>query len=40
MKEMWKEWGEDVEGSGQVHPVILKNDLGVDVFLFEWDVYT
>jgi hypothetical protein len=20
MKERWKEWGEDVEGSGQVHP--------------------
>ncbi len=27
MKELWKEWGEDVEGSGQVHPAILSNDL-------------
>jgi hypothetical protein len=22
MKELLKEWGEDVEGSGQVHPVL------------------
>ena len=35
MKELWKEWGEDVEGSGQVHPAILNNDLGVGALLLE-----
>jgi hypothetical protein len=33
MKELWKEWGDDVEGSGQVHPAILSNDLGVGALL-------
>ena len=27
VKELWKEWSEDVKGSGQVHPAILNNDL-------------
>ena len=36
MKELWKAWGEDVEGSGQVHPAILSNDLGVAALLLEW----
>ncbi len=31
--------GEDVEGSGQVHPAILNNDLGVGALLLEWQVY-
>jgi hypothetical protein len=39
MKDLWKEWGEDVEGSGQVHPAILRNDLGVAALLLEWQVY-
>jgi hypothetical protein len=25
MQELWKEWGEDVEGSGQLHRAILSN---------------
>ena len=29
MKAPWKVWGEDVEGSVQVHHAILNNDLGV-----------
>jgi hypothetical protein len=39
MKELWKTLGEVVEGSGQVHPAILNNDLGVAAFLLEWQVY-
>ena len=40
MKELWKEWGEDVEGSGQVHPpAIVKDDVGVAALLLEWQVY-
>ena len=39
MKELWKAWGDDFEGSNQVHPAILNNDLGVSVFLLEWQVY-
>ena len=39
VKKLWKEWGEDVEGSGQVHPAILNNDLGVRAILLEWQVY-
>ena len=35
MKELLKEWGEDVEGSGQVYRAILNNDLGVDALLLE-----
>jgi hypothetical protein len=27
MKELWKEWGEDVEDSGQGHPAILNNSV-------------
>jgi hypothetical protein len=33
MKELWKEWDEDVEGSGQLHRAILSNDLGVGALL-------
>ena len=32
MKEMWKEWGEDVEGSDQVHPAI-------EVMTWVWVLY-
>ena len=39
MKELWKEWDEDVEGTGQVHPAILNNDLGVDALFLAWQVY-
>ena len=35
MKELWQGWGKDVEGSGQVHPAILNNDLGVGALLLE-----
>jgi hypothetical protein len=35
MKVLWKAWGEDVEGSGQVHPAILNNDLDVAALLLE-----
>jgi hypothetical protein len=35
MKELWKAWGEDVEGSGQVHPAILSNDLCVAALFLE-----
>ena len=35
MKELWKEWGQDVEDSGEVHPDIFKNDLGVVALLLE-----
>ena len=37
MKELWKEWGEDVEGSDQVHPAQndLSRDLGVGALLLE-----
>ena len=39
MKERCSAWGEDVESSGQVHPAILSNDLGVAALLLEWQVY-
>ncbi len=39
VKELWKSWGEDVEGSGQVHPAIINNDLGVAALLLERQVY-
>ena len=39
VKELWKSWGEDVEGSGQVHHAILNNDLGVAALLLERQVY-
>jgi hypothetical protein len=39
MKDLWKEWGDDVEGSGEVHTAILKNDLCVAALLLEWQVY-
>jgi|LauGreDrversion2_3_1035106.scaffolds.fasta_scaffold845453_2 hypothetical protein len=35
MKELWKARGEDVEGSGQVHPAILNNDLGMAALFLE-----
>ena len=39
VKELWKAWDEDGEGSGQVHPAILNNDLGVAALLLEWQAY-
>jgi hypothetical protein len=39
VKELWKSWDEDVEGSGQVHPAILNNDLGVAALFLERQVY-
>jgi len=35
MKELRKVLGENVEGSGQVHPAIFNNDLGVGALLLE-----